>query len=331
MNTGKLSINDLQRMLQRYRGVQRSEVLLAAAPGEDASYLTLGDRTLVLSTDPVTATESSLGTIAFHVNLNDIASTGAEGVGILVTILLPPASRPEILDEIMGELHNLCLKHQVQILGGHTEVTDAVTRPVLSVTAVGVMDKGDEIYSGNLKAGDSLVVSKHLAIEGTLILAHHMGEAIRDLLSREELAEVLESADLLSVIAEGKVGGRLKVHAMHDITEGGVLGAVYEVAAASGVGCIIDADRLPFREATLKLAAHYKLDVTRLISSGSMLFATDDAKGLVAALAEQGIPAAVIGRVTANEEFFLRQPDGTQIPFDSPLQDEIYRIFKEIS
>lgn len=329
MNTGKLTLQDLSRMLERYQGAKRSEVLLAGAPGEDASYLSVGGKTLVVSTDPVTAAESDLGTIAFHINLNDIASTGAEGLGVLVTILMPPGTLPEVIDQIMGELNELCIQHKIQILGGHTEVTDAVNRPVVSVTALGIMDQGDEIYSADMQPGDSLVVSKHLGIEGSMILADQLGAELKELLTETELAEVKEFKKFLSVIPEGEVGRDLKVHSMHDITEGGILGAVYEVAKASGVGCILDESSLPFMSSTLKLASHFGLDRTRLISSGSMLFATDDPARLVAALARQGVSAAVVGTVTSKEEYLLKMETGDVIPFDPPQRDEIYRIFKE--
>lgn len=328
MQTGKLSTTHLTSLLERFKGAKRPEVILAGKPGEDCSYVKVGDTTLVLSTDPVTAAESDLGTIAFHINMNDIATSGAEGIGLLVTVLLPPATDFEVVETAMAELHGLCLAHGLAILGGHTEVTDSVTRPVLSVTAIGSMPSGQEIFSFGLKAGDALVVSKTLGIEGTLILADLFPDKARQVLSREELAEISRLREQLSVIPEGRVGRRLKVHSMHDITEGGVLGAVSEVAQGSGLGFILTEAAFPFSSATRKLAGALGLDPNRLISSGSMLFATDEPAMLIAALKEAGLSSAVIGQVTREKDMLLLTPRGEAVPVEAVTRDEIYRVFE---
>jgi len=173
----------------------------------------------------------------------------------------------------MGELDEACVRHHLQILGGHTEVTDSVTRPIVSVTAVGRVPKGEEIYSAGLRPGDTLVVSKFLGIEGTLILADLEETLAAEVLTEDERREVDAFRGMLSVIPRRpKVGKELRVHSMHDVTEGGQYwGAVYEVVTASGRGCLINRDDLPFHPATLKLTKALGLDETRLISSGAML------------------------------------------------------------
>lgn len=327
METGKLPADHLVRLLERYTGAVRSDVLMAGRLGEDASYLRIGETTLVLATDPVTAAESDLGTIAFNINLNDIATTGATGVGILVTVLLPPHAQPKVLDEIMAQLDGLCRLHGLAILGGHTEVTDSVNRPVVSVTAVGVVPSGREIYSTGLKAGDSLVVSKTLGIEGTLILADVRRVVAQAVLSAEELDRISGFRNQLSVIPEGCIGAEVGVHSMHDITEGGILGGVFEIVRSSGLGCILNRQALPFDEATLKLVRALDLDELKLISSGSMLFGTDRPDELIEALEAQGIAAAIVGQVTAAPELWLLD-DETLIPLEAVSRDEIYRIFE---
>ena len=327
METGKLPADHLVRLLERYTGAVRPDVLMAGRLGEDASYLRVGDTTLVLATDPVTAAESDLGTIAFNINMNDIATTGARGVGILVTVLLPPHAEPMVLDEIMAQLDGLCRHHGLAILGGHTEVTDSVNRPVVSVTAVGTVASGQEIYSSGLKAGDSLIVSKTLGIEGTLILADVRRVVARAVLSPQELDRIAGFRDQLSVIPEGRIGAEVGVHSMHDITEGGILGGVYEIVRSSGLGCVLNRQALPFDEATLKLVRALDLDELKLISSGAMLFGTDRPAELIEALEAQGIPAAVVGEVTAEPELWLLDED-TLIPLEAVSRDEIYRIFE---
>lgn len=328
METGKLPTSRLKGLLGKYKGALRPEVLMAGKLGEDVSYIAVGDQTMVVSTDPVTAAKADQGTIAFNINMNDIASSGAEGLGVLVTILLPPSTGFEVLETIMAQVDGECLAHHVQILGGHTEVTDAVTRPVVSVTAIGVVPKGEEIYSGTLQVGDSLVVSKFLAIEGTLILADVAKDETQGILNKTELADIARYRQLLSVIPEGRIGKALQVHSMHDITEGGVLGAVYEVVLASGLGCELNEAAFPFNDSTLKLTSHLGLDPNRLISSGSMLFGTNNPQKLVQALAEEGIAGTVIGQIKPEPNFYLVDQTGTRREFDPPAKDEIYRIFE---
>lgn len=327
METGKLTADNLTNLLQRYQGAKRPEVILAGKLGEDCSYIEMGDQTLVLSTDPVTAAKSDLGTIAFNINMNDIATSGSEGIGLLVTILVPPETEYSVLETIMAELDEACVHHHLQILGGHTEVTDSVTRPIVSVTAVGRVPKGEEIYSAGLRPGDTLVVSKFLGIEGTLILADLEETLAAEVLTEDERREVDAFRGMLSVIPEGQVGKELRVHSMHDVTEGGILGAVYEVVTASGRGCLINRDDLPFHPATLKLTKALGLDETRLISSGAMLFGTDDPETLVEELASRGIDSAIIGHVTREQELILLDED-TLESIEPVAKDEIYRVFE---
>ena len=327
METGKLPADHLVQLLDKYKGAIRPDVLMAGKLGEDCSYIKVADQTIVVATDPVTAAESDLGTIAFNINMNDIATSGAEGVGILVTILLPPDSKPKILDTIMQELHDLCLAHGVQILGGHTEVTDSVNRPIVSVTAVGRVPYGEEIYSKGLKAGDSLVVSKALGIEGTMILADIHKDVAKKVLTKEELKLIDGFKDQMSVIPEGRIGKKLGVHSMHDITEGGILGGVYEVVKASGVGCELFASAFPFYDVTLKLTKALGLDEKKLISSGSMLFGTNEPDALIKELEKNDIPATIIGKITEDSNLWLVDGD-KKVPLEAVTKDEIYRIFE---
>lgn len=327
MVTGKLSADHLVQLLDEYKGAIRPDVLMAGKLGEDCSYIKVADQTLVLSTDPVTAAESDLGTIAFNINMNDIATSGAEGVGLLITILLPPDSEKKILDTIMKELHDLCLAHNIQILGGHTEVTDSVNRPIVSVTAVGRIPYGEEIYSKGLKVGDSLVVSKALGIEGTMILADVRKDTAKKVLTQEELTLINGFKDQMSVIPEGRIGKKLGVHSMHDITEGGILGGVYEVVKASEKGCELFAEAFPFHDLTLKLTKALGLDEKKLISSGAMLFGTDEPERLIKELKEHGIPATVIGLITEGTDMWLIDGD-KKIPLEAVAKDEIYRVFE---
>lgn len=160
MEIGKIPENILKRSVFKKLRVKRPEVLVHSGIGEDCSALTAGGEVIVLSTDPITGTAKDIGKLAFHITANDIASSGAELIGMLLTIIFPPGSTEEELKEIMEDVTALAEQYKVEILGGHTEVSAAVNQTLVSVTGVGKIARDRMIQTGGLRPGQDLVVTK---------------------------------------------------------------------------------------------------------------------------------------------------------------------------
>lgn len=327
MNTGKLNWDVLKKLLHENQGAVRKEVEKGGSVGEDCAVLSLEAGRLILSTDPVTAASENIGHIAYHININDIATTGAKPLGIMVTILAPPSAEISDIETVMREISDEAKKHQVMILGGHTEVTDAVNRMVISVTALGTMSRSEKVtWTSGAKAGDKILVTKTLGLEGTSILVSDFKKQALEILTAEEFQEAKSYGHDLSVLPEGSLLGRIAT-SMHDITEGGVLGALWEVKEASGKGFRVFHELLPVTEVTKKLCARFSLDPLRLISSGSMLITVEDEKEALRLLAQEGIKAAVIGEIT--EEGASLVSGDVEHQVEAPLRDEIYKMYDE--
>ena len=326
MKTGKIPESVLKRSVLRQLHNRRDEVLLGAGVGEDCAALTLeSDEVFVMSTDPITGTGKEMGSLAVITTANDLASSGAEPVGVMLTILLPEESEEALLKEIMRDAETTCEKFHMQILGGHTEVSAAVNRPVISVSGVGKVKKDTMIKTGGAKPGMDIVVSKWIGIEGTVILAK---ERERELLGRYATTFIDRSKDLdayISVLSEAAVAARSGVSAMHDITEGGIFGALWEMAEASGVGLEIDLKKIPVRQETIEICEFFGLNPYELISGGSMLMAAEDGNQLVHELEKAGIPAAVIGKAMAGNDRVLRNEEERRF-LEPPKPDELYRV-----
>lgn len=326
MKTGKIPESVLKRSVLRQLHNRRDEVLLGAGVGEDCAALTLeADEVFVMSTDPITGTGKEMGSLAVITTANDLASSGAEPVGVMLTILLPEESEEALLKEIMRDAEATCEKFHMQILGGHTEVSAAVNRPVISVSGVGKVKKDAMIKTGGARPGMDIVVSKWIGIEGTVILAK---ERERELLGRYATTFIDRSKDLdayVSVLSEAAVAARSGVSAMHDITEGGIFGALWEMAEASGVGLEIDLKKIPVRQETIEICEFFGLNPYELISGGSMLMAAEDGNQLVHELEKAGIPAAVIGKAMAGNDRVLRNEEERRF-LEPPKPDELYRV-----
>ena len=326
MKTGKIPESVLKRSVLRQLHNRRDEVLLGAGVGEDCAALTLeADEVFVMSTDPITGTGKEMGSLAVITTANDLASSGAEPVGVMLTILLPEESEEALLKEIMRDAEATCEKFHMQILGGHTEVSAAVNRPVISVSGVGKVKKDAMIKTGGARPGMDIVVSKWIGIEGTVILAK---ERERELRGRYATTFIDRSKDLdayISVLSEAAVAARSGVSAMHDITEGGIFGALWEMAEASGVGLEIDLKKSPVRQETIEICEFFGLNPYELISGGSMLMAAEDGNQLVHELEKAGIPAAVIGKAMAGNDRVLRNEEERRF-LEPPKPDELYRV-----
>lgn len=325
MKTGKLPNDVLEKIVfDRIRKV-RSEVLVRPGTGMDCSALDFGEYACVLSSDPITGTAKEIGRLAVNVSCNDIASCGVEPLGLMTTILCPPGSTERELEQIMDQLSDTAESINVELLGGHTEVTNAVTRFVISCTAVGRCVRDGIVVASGARDGDALVITKHAGLEGASIIAHEKEAELAAALGKKITDEAKAFINNISVVKEGLAAAKFGAHAMHDVTEGGILGAVWEICEASGKGAEVYIEQIPVMLSTRRICEYYNIDPYRLISSGCMLIATADGKGLTEHLKREGIDSAVIGRLDAKDARLMVR-DGKKEPILPPEADELYKV-----
>ncbi len=327
MKVGKVSETVLKRSIFKQIHTKRDEVLLGAGVGEDCAAMKLSPgEVFVISTDPITGTVKDVGMLAIQITANDLASSGAEPVGVMLTVLLPEEITEEDIREMMRQVEEACARFHIQVMGGHTEVTRAVTQPVISVTGVGKVREDRLVSTAGAKPGQDILVTKWIGIEGTSIIAKEKEE---ELLGRFSAAFVDTAKGFdryLSVLPESAIAVEHGVSAMHDVTEGGIYGALWEVAEASGIGLEIDLKAIPIRQETVEICEYFELNPYYLISSGCMLMAADRGHDLARKLEASGIPAAVIGKATDGKA--RRVWNGGEESFlERPKPDELYKIY----
>ncbi len=325
MKIGKVPETVLKRSILKQVHNRRNEVLVGPGVGEDCAVLELKEgETFLVSTDPITGASKDAGKLAVHITANDIASSGGELIGIMLTALLPPDTEEAQIKQMMAEVEEACTQLDMQVLGGHTEITDAVNRPVLTVTGIGKGKKEQLLTTKNIKPGQDVVVTKWIGLEGTSILAKEREE---ELLTRypRHLIETAKGFDqYLSVVKEAATAIKSGASAMHDVTEGGIFGALWEVAEGAGVGLRIDLKKLPIKQETVEICEFFRISPYELVSSGSMLIVTDNGHDLTAALKEQGIQATVVGKTTDNNDRVVLNGEESRF-LEPPKTDELYK------
>jgi hydrogenase maturation factor len=251
---------------------------------------------------------------------------GAEPVGVLVTLLYPEQAVPEDVARTMADVDRAARDLRIEVLGGHTEVTLGLAAPIIAMAAIGRAPRTRVLSAAGARPGQALVLTKAAGLEGSAILAHDLASALAGRVPAEVLERARRFTELVSVVPEGLLAARAGATAMHDPTEGGVLGALWELAEASGVGFVVHEAAVPVRAETRALCAALGVDPLKLISSGALLIACPDGAAMVAALAAAGIPAAVIGEVTERERILVR-PGGAE-PAGPVWRDELWRVLE---
>lgn len=327
MKFGKLPENMLKRSVLRQIGAGREDVLSRAGVGVDFAALKVGaEEAVILTSDPVIWEGDSDGQRAVHAVCNDLACAGAEPAGLLLTALLPEDLKEPQIRGMVQKIASVCEPLGIQILGGHTEITSAVKRPVISVTGVGKAALQKLIPSGGAKPGDDILVTKWIALEGTFRIAKRREEELSSRYPRFLIREAAGFDRYLSVLPEAEIAAKAGVHTMHDISEGGVFGALWELAESSGVGLEIDLKKIPLRQETVEICDFYGLNPYQMVSGGSMLMAAADGNGLAHRLRQAGIPAALVGKATAGNDRIILNGEERRF-LDLPQVDEIHRIF----
>lgn len=329
MNPGKLPPAQLRADVLSRLGVRRPDVLVHAALGEDSAVIDFGESVCVVSSDPITGAASQLGRLGVHVACNDVAANGAEPVGVLAILLLPPAADPDLPARIMADLHATAVEIGIEILGGHTEVTPAVNSPILAMTAIGRAPRGGFLTSAGARPGDRVIATKWAGLEGTAILATDFPDRVEGILGPELAAAARALGAEISVLPEARIATRHGATALHDATEGGLLGAIWEMAEGAGLGVTIDRSLVPVHPATARLAAALGFDPLGLISSGLLLIAAPSEASLIDRLTEAGLPAADIGEFTADPARRVRDGDRIE-PLRAPDGDALWGLIERL-
>ena len=327
LKVGKLDSDLLQKIVFDKITYKRPEVITRPGIGEDCAVIDFGENECVMSTDPITAAVSDIGRLCIHISCNDIASNGIQPGGILLAVLLPEGTTEEEIAEMMRQAGEVSAELGVEIIGGHTEITNAVRQPVITSTAIGRGPKGGSQTADDIVPGDVILMTKKAGIEGTGVIARDHADELRGDLTDEEIKKAQDLLRQVSVVKEGVIAGGIGTHGMHDVTEGGILGAVWEMCHIAGTGCEVIKESIPVEDVTMKVCGRYGIDWLRLISSGCMMIAVspDKEAEMTSAIEEAGIEVSRIGKITPAESGLVMLDGGEKETIEPPSSDEIYK------
>lgn len=335
LSMGKLP-GELLAALLGGLGTSDASIIVGPGVGRDAAAVRIGDSILVLKTDPITFASSGAGRFLINVNANDLACLGATPKWMLVTAMFPLGTTQEEVAETFEDLKSASAERGIALVGGHTEITSSVNRPVLVGMLAGIADEAKFLRPGGAKTGDMLLLSRPIAIEGTALLASEQPRLLAGLVGPEcvDLAANLIDSPGISVGRQADVAlSTVPVHAMHDPTEGGIAMGAREIAEASGLAIELDRDAVPILPETAAIAQALNLDPLGMLASGSLLIACapEDASRLIGAWRESGSEAAAVGTFVDAERGHALLITGERHELPTFHLDEVSRVLQELS
>jgi len=267
----KFSLDVLQRRVYPYVQSNDPAIVLGSAFGEDVAMTTVGDDILVSHVDPIVGAIGQIGWLAVHVACNDIATAGLPPRWIQLLVLVPSKDDEELLEDIMRDARRAADEVGASIIGGHSGYSAGLSRPLVAVTAMGTASGRKPVRTGGAQIGDHVLVTKGIALEGTAILAEDFRDVALKLgLTEKELVDGKNIMREVSVKPEALALAEIGATAMHDVTRGGLLETLLEIALLSGVGIDVDHQRLPIPPIVARFAEAFQFDPLRMISSGTL-------------------------------------------------------------
>ncbi|MEG1992798.1 MAG: AIR synthase family protein [Acetivibrio sp.] len=325
MKRGKIPETILKRSILKQRKHRRSEVIQGALPGLDASIVDMKEtEELVISINPVIGELKGLPDQVVHTTANNIWVQGGEPIGILTSVLLPENIKEEELRDFTQKLEKICESLNIEIMGGHTEVA-SIPRPIITVTGIGKRKKKGTQRISTLRPSLELVMTRFAGQEGTAILAREKKRELKTRYTEEYLEKAYCENQGISVFDAVKVAGENGVTVMHDVTGGGIFGALWELGSAYQVGFSVDLKKIPIRQETIEICEFFDLNPYMLTSRGCLLMVSEHGNELVQKLSEAKIEAAVIGRITENKDKQIVNEDEIRF-LDSPKEEELLKV-----
>ncbi len=328
---GKVPIEILRRIL-KYANTDKS-VIVGPGVGIDAAIISVEKKIIASACDPITGASKDIGWLSVHVNANDIASVAADPRWYVVVLLFPKNATEEQIYEVMDGIKKGLVEVGASLVAGHTELTDKVTDTIVVGTMMGIPMVNNKFVSNkNARPGDYIIMTKGAGIEGTWILSEALGEKLD--LDDRIIQNIKKLKSKISVLPDVRAivnVGVDNIHALHDATEGGLIGALFEIADASNVGFTVDESKIIVLEETRKIASKLAIDPLRLISSGTLIAVVDKdvAEEALSMLKKEDITAEIIGKITEDKKI-IRRIDGRSEEIKKPSVDELWRVLSEI-
>jgi hydrogenase maturation factor len=308
--------------------VKREEVVLGPSAGIDGAVIDIADKSLIVSTDPITGAIEHIGWLAVNINANDVATFGIAPSFFLSCILLPENADKKTVETISTQIGKAAKDLGIAIVGGHCEVTPGLSNPIVVGCTMGLTDKGNYVTAGGAKLGDRLILTKSVGVEGTAILASDREEQLKKAIKSSTVDSAKKFFDQISIVEEAttafKTGG---VNAMHDPTEGGLAGGVHEMADASNLGVKIFEEKIRIQPETDEVCKFFKIDPLQLISSGALLISAKQefTDKIVKKLERKKIHASVIGEfIEKSDDRLLVQKNGKIQALPRPVSDHLW-------
>ncbi|MDA4120352.1 MAG: AIR synthase-related protein [Thaumarchaeota archaeon] len=329
LGVGKLPIHVLREKVLGMTGKVSKDLVTPPKAGLDFAAIRVGRRFMVVSADPITGVASQIGEYAIKVSANDVATSGNRPQFAESVVLLPEGSSSDDVELVVGQMDRAAKQLGIAIVGGHTEVSPGLRRPIVSVTAFSFVK--EYVSSEDAREGDSIMMTKTAGLEGTAVLATE-GTGLRGRIPAATLARARKFMDSMSIVEEAAVAyGTGAVHAMHDCTEGGVLGAVFEMSLASGIGFTLNERAIPVAPETKAICSRYSIDPLRLLGSGSLLMAIEHGKETKVASALAPVcKATIIGHFRKGRRTMTNR-DGTERLIRDAPRDELWRVLADSS
>jgi hydrogenase expression/formation protein HypE len=329
---GKIPVDILKEVVFKNLGVKRDEIVIGPSSGIDCAVIDVGSKSLVVSMDPITGALEIVGYLAVNVNANDIATFGCQPLFLVSCILLPEKAEKKAVEIISSQMNEAAKDLGIAIIGGHCETTPGLSHPIVVGCMMGMTEKGKYVTAAGAKSGDLLILTKSAGIEGTAILATDREAQLKRVLGSRLLENAKGFYKQISVVKDAitafKTGG---VHAMHDPTEGGVAGAVHEMADASKLGVRISEDKIRVQRETLRICLAYDIDPLELIASGSLLVAADPdfAGRIIENLRKDKVDAEIIGEfLSSPEKRLITRKKGRVEKLQRPVTDQLWQALE---
>jgi len=326
MKAGKLKESAFKRSVLKQLHTRNRSTLIKPVVGGDFGAVLAGEQqAVVLSSEPITLTKDDIGSSAIIAACNDVACSGARPLGVSVTMLLPTSTNEDEIRALFKEMDVACEVCGVDIISGHTEISRVVKEPLIVASAVGTIEKESMLHSSKVLPGMDIIATKWVGLEGTAILAKEKEVALRTRYAQPFIDKAKTFDQMMSILPEAAVATKSGAGAMHDVSEGGIFGALWEFAQSAGVGLEIDLKKIPIRQETIEICEFFDLNPYKIISGGSLLIAAVDGNAVVLELEKAGIPAVVIGKATDSNDRVLINEEERRF-LETTQTDELWNI-----